>query len=97
VNNDEYPTEKELEIVKEWDILKNGVGGLLEHIESIWWCPDWGFKLSGKRVFRLELHTGGWSGNEDIIEALKSNNLFWVMFNSFVLPLYMIHPHFLEV
>jgi len=28
---------------------------------------------------KLELHTGGWSGNEDIIEALKKS-YFWIFY-----------------
>jgi hypothetical protein len=40
-----------------------------------WWMPDWGFKLKRKYrgVIKLSLHTGGWSGNEDVIRAIKSN------------------------
>lgn len=76
----EYPTEKELKEITNWDITKQDIRLLLEYIEDIWWCPDFGFKLSGKRILNLELNTGGWSGNEDIIIALKKNFLFWSMF-----------------
>ena len=76
-----YPTEGELKIIKEWDLTKQEkVSDLLEYIEEIWWAPDWGFILSGKRVLKLELHTGGWSGNEDIIGALQRNILFFALY-----------------
>jgi len=41
---------------------------------------DWGFILSGEEEFTLSLSTGGWSGNEDIIRALKKNFIFWSMY-----------------
>ena len=73
-----YPTEEELDYIKNYNILENDIIDLIEFIRSIWWPSGWGFKLSGKNVLKLELHTGGWSGNEDIIYALKQTKLFWV-------------------
>lgn len=78
-DNYEYPTEAELETIREWDLLKKPVAGLVEYVRDLWWAPDWGFHLKGKRVLLLQLHTGGWSGNEDIIAALKQNVIFWMM------------------
>ena len=63
----EYPTEEELKKIKNW---KGSFKGLWEYITDIW---HWGdsmykiYKYGGK--YRMEIHTGGWSGNEDIIEA----------------------------
>lgn len=72
-----YPTEDELKFIIRWDTFKEGYQGLLEFIRDIWWSGDFGgFVWRGKW---LHLHTWGWSGNEDIIEALKGNP-FWFMF-----------------
>ncbi len=30
-------------------------------------------------ILILELHTGGWSANEEIINTLQDNKLFWLM------------------
>lgn len=79
MSTNDYPTEKELEKIAKWDIRKNSVIELLEYIRRIWWMEDLLFNLTGKRVLKLRLHTGGWSGNEDIIYALKQN-LFWSMY-----------------
>lgn len=55
---------------------------MLEFLDFL--CEEWHwsnyFVLKGKNVLRLELHTGGWSGNEDIIEELHSTNkhMFWL-------------------
>jgi len=76
-----YPTKRDLKAIEEWkcsdgeaELLK-----LLSFIESIWEYADIGFfRLTGKKILKLQLHTGGWSGNEEIIGALKNNkHLFW--------------------
>jgi len=81
----EYPTEEELERIENWDhtlpVMK-----LLDDIESLWHWSEWGFKKYWgfnslrRRVLKVELHTGGWSGNEEIIGALQKTvfwNLYW--------------------
>src|SRR4051812_17917003 len=85
---DRYPTDEELKRVEEWpytDLL-----GLMEFVKSIWWMPDWGWKQEDKQPeegdllhqepypeFRLS--TGGWSGNESLIDAMQSNEMFWMI------------------
>ncbi len=71
-----YPTEEQLEIIKEWDLIKKPVKGLLEYVEPLWEYPD---RFVYKR-HSLYLSTGGWSGNESIIGALKQNLLFWSVY-----------------
>ena len=70
---DRYPEEDELEKIKSWDYLDPQ--GCFEFIASIWehqnYCDHEGTKWY--------LSTGGWSGNEEIIQALKSNYILWVM------------------
>ena len=80
----DYPDEKTLEIIQNWDIINDGVEPLLELLENEWAYSDMGgFKRKkscddAKEI--LELHTYGWSGNEDIIYALKNNFAFWSIF-----------------
>ena len=72
----EYPTEKELKYIKRFKPgIKNSFKPLIDHIQDIWHWPDY-VKWDGDI---LELHTGGWSGNEDIIQALE-NTMFWLLF-----------------
>ena len=75
--NDRYPDDEDLEKLKNWNISREGLEGLLILIEELWSLFGWGYKIKGKRVKYLELHTGGWSGNEEIIQALKYNYIFW--------------------
>lgn len=78
---DGYPEPEVIEQIEKWDIQKQSVKMLIELIEANWWAADWGFKRKSKT--KLELHTGGWSGNEEIIYALKKTKfpsfygLFW--------------------
>lgn len=76
---DGYPDDQELESIEKWD-YRDAIG-LIDFIRERWAYADWGFKMKwGKDkllkrswVMHLELHTGGWSGNESIIYALKRN------------------------
>jgi len=75
-----YPSELELSNIRKWDTLsESGTLGLIHHLGETWEYGDMGFIKKGKRVIKLELHTLGWSGNEDIISALRQNYLFWTM------------------
>ena len=75
-----YPDEASLKEIKEWDIFSQGISGLLDLIgENTNWA-DRQIYITGERVIRFEYSTGGWSGNEDVIDALHHNFIFWSMF-----------------
>lgn len=90
-DDDGYPTEEALTLIETWDwkddTAKNGmadVNHLFDFMKSIWWCPDFGWSVDhdaldyfGDPVTRYDLSTGGWSGNESIIAALKANFIVW--------------------
>ena len=80
LDNDNYPDEKSLKAIEKWDIIKDEVQGLLDLVEENTYTPDWSFSVKGKRILRFEYHTGGWSGNEDVISALERNPLFFALF-----------------
>lgn len=80
LDEDGYPDKASLKEIKEWDILKHGVQDLLDLVEENTNWPDWAFSINGKRVLHFEYHTGGWSGNEDVIDALRRNTLFFPMY-----------------
>ena len=80
LDENNYPDEESLKRIKEWDILEQGIQGLLDLVyENTNWA-DRQIYQSGKRVIRYEYHTGGWSGNEDVINALRHNYLFWALY-----------------
>ncbi len=81
-DKDGYPTKQELRKVKEWDI--DDFTGWFKYIESIWHWDDRarvyrGRNCFGRRVNKAYLSTGGWSGNESIIDAMQNNkNYLWM-------------------
>lgn len=72
--NDNYPEEYELQRIRDWPI--GDAIGLLEYVESLWMYPDYFRKVTDETYL---VSTGGWSGNEEIIEAMMDNFGFWVM------------------
>lgn len=70
-----YPTEQELQIIKDWG--SGDLHGLMQFIKPMWAFGSWGWSQDGE-IYRIS--TGGWSGNEDIIAALHSNEIWWMMF-----------------
>jgi hypothetical protein len=83
VDEDGYPTDNALEIVRIWHWID--AKGYFEFIRSIWWAPDWGWKekdephdfQKDQMVHRYYISTGGWSGNESIIRAMQENQMMW--------------------
>lgn len=73
--SDDYPTEEELERIKNWPYTD--IPGLLEFTKSLWHFAEWGWSPPLNGVLRIS--TGGWSGNEDIISALRDNTMFWTL------------------
>jgi hypothetical protein len=47
-----------------------------------WHWGDYGFLLKEPKgkYQRLEMHTGGWSGNEEIMTALQDNAYFFLLY-----------------
>ena len=73
----QYPDESDLKKIKEWDAIIDPFG-LIEFIESVGWCEP--IRKRGKRVWYVEFHTWGWSGNESIIQALRENQMFFAIY-----------------
>lgn len=81
----EYPSTAEFDQLKK---LANDVAhpkATIDYLMSIWHFGDWGYKLKRgrdilhKACWKFELHTGGWSGNEELIETL-GKTFFWFIF-----------------
>ena len=84
VDDNGYPTEELLTIVRNWS-PDAGYDELLEFIKNYWRYGDCGYwsgpipyKWFSEEGVDYDISTAGWSGNEDIIGALKDNQIFWL-------------------
>jgi len=85
-DDNQYPTEDELEKIARWDAFtRAGQIAWFVFIKSCWWAEDWGWReraargaaeTAGPRIY--EIATGGWSGNESIISAMQQNHVLWM-------------------
>ena len=74
MDRDGYPEQQELFTIEKWDA--KDLHGLMGYVESLWHWAQYFNRHEDTYI----LHTGGWSGNEEIIGALMRNQMFW-MFN----------------
>lgn len=79
---DGYPTRDCLRAIEIWDW--EDASGWFEFIKSVWHLASWGWHEaevkddnSSKTLRQYNISTAGWSGNEDIIEAMMKNNMLW--------------------
>lgn len=80
---DGYPSEETLELIRNWDC--NNSKDIFEFIHQIWMFDMWTETKKYNSLGEVTLHeyhisTGGWSGNESIIEALQKNFIFWMRY-----------------
>jgi hypothetical protein len=83
LDDDGYPTDAALERITEWPAY-GSLLELFEFVRGLWSYPDYWREedvvddLYGP-VRRITVATGGWSGNESLIAALRENVIAWVM------------------
>lgn len=75
LDNEGYPTDEFLEFIRNYEPNQMPIMDFVNILAEGWYFDNWGFKLKRKYrgIRKLELHTGGWSGNEDTICAITSN------------------------
>ena len=77
----DYPTRAQLKAIR------TGTGTFRDLwllVTELWHWPEWGVKQGAiGDIDYLELHTGGWSGNEAIMDAIeKSKSLFFFFYHT---------------
>ena len=73
-DEDGYPTTEELERIQRWPAAD--FWGLMRYVIGLWWHRK---SASSEGLRACQLHTCGWSGNEDIIGAMQSNSQWWTL------------------
>ena len=77
---DGYPTTEFLDFLRNYNPSGFPIMEFLEILGEVWCMSGWGYRLHKKYkgARKLELYTGGWSVNEEIINALLSNKLLFI-------------------
>jgi hypothetical protein len=73
LDDDQYPTEETLKEIEHWP---NCYSELMERIQEIY--PSYGRMEYREQDNMWFMATGGWSGCESIIGALRENFMFWI-------------------
>ena len=74
-DEDGYPTEEELAAITAWEASKD-IAGWLALCRAAWHYPEgWPEAKDGVHT----IATGGWSGNEEILNAMRKNLVMWAM------------------
>lgn len=78
LDEDGYPTEEWINFIKKFDGNTMPIMDFVELWKANWWQLNYGFhmKRKYKGIIKLYVSTGGWSGNEETINAIVSN--FWL-------------------
>lgn len=71
-----YPTQAELKAIREWDHANPR--GLFAYIRDEVWCWPHLIREGPDGIWYMS--TGGWSGNEEVIDALQQNTMFWLFY-----------------
>jgi len=74
VDDDGYPTPEVLERLKEWDPME--LDPLMEFLQDVWWPQNYEPSFEKEDGVWI-LHTNGWSGNEEILNTLVLNVVWW--------------------
>lgn len=73
--DDGYPSEEELNRISGWDW--RDIPGWLDYVRERWRWAEQGYWDQGPAT--LTMHTGGWSGNEDLVQAMRQNYALWAL------------------
>ncbi len=81
-DKDGYPTEETRKAIAEWP--REDFDGLMKFVHDAWTYPEY-FRYgeienrSKEKLMRYDISTAGWSGNEEIVGAMKENVMFWTL------------------
>lgn len=75
-DRDGYPTDETLEYIEKWDDYNN-ITEMMDFIRQCWSYPDRFVEYPREKHTTYYLSTGGWSGNESVIDAMQKNFLIW--------------------
>lgn len=75
LDEDGYPTEGALGLLSDWPWADPA--GWLALAEALWSYPDRFVRREHPEYVEYLTSTGGWSGNESVLAAMKKNDVLW--------------------
>ena len=76
---DGYPDDEELQDIRNAAAFQAvDACALLDRVRALWRWPTYAAVAQDGDKLRYEFCTGGWSGNESLINALQDNAVFWL-------------------
>lgn len=76
LSEDGYPTEEALDAIKNYDLASKPLSGFLALARRSW--SDYGMWKQTRT--RLRIATGGWSGCEYVVQAMRDNVFFYPLY-----------------
>lgn len=73
LDDEGYPTDEALDCIERWPYIESEQ--MLEFVRGLWSYPHFWIREGDT----LSISTGGWSGNESLVKAMKNNHAFWHM------------------
>ena len=76
LDEDGYPTDEALARLRNWKIRDwSEIADWLAFARSLWRYPDYWSDADANG--EMKVATGGWSGNESVIDAMQENRICW--------------------
>lgn len=72
-DKDGYPTDETLDTIKSWSYSRSNDARMLFNYIRMAWKYDYWQEVDGE----IHISTAGWSGNESLISAFRSN-VIWI-------------------
>jgi len=77
LDGDGYPFDEDLDKIKAWPPAD--LRGLVAFARERWAYPEYWTETEADGGIEIRASTGGWSGNESVIGALRGNTMFWLI------------------
>jgi len=77
VTESHYPSDGELDAIADFEGTPHA---LVDALIELWWTPKLVAVTEGKKNVTVHLVTGGWSGNESLVDAADRGTLFHTLF-----------------
>lgn len=78
LDDDDYPTMEACNKIRYWP--ENDFKGMMQFVKRLWKYSTDGYwtETEVNKTIEYGISTAGWSGNEDLLQAMGENGTFWI-------------------